>query len=392
MNETEKSYKKREAIAILGSTGSIGTQALDVVRGMGLRVTALCANRNIGLLEAQAREFHPAMVAVMDEEAAKTLKLRLADTSVKVAQGMDGFIEAATLPQNDVVLNSVVGMVGLRPTLAVIEAGIDLALANKETLVAGGQLVMRAAREKGVPILPVDSEHSAIFQCLQGSPGAHAFRRILLTASGGPFFGKKREELLDVTPEQALRHPNWSMGAKITIDSATLMNKGLEVIEAAWLFDKGVDDIEVVVQRESIIHSAVEFCDNSVIAQLGTPDMRIPIQYAISYPDRVPSPAKPLDLFEIGKLTFYRPDTETFVCLAACKEAMRRGGLSPAAANGANEQAVALFLQKKIRFLDIGKYVWEAMERQPKVDSFTVEDVLACDRAAREYVLSAALR
>lgn len=392
MNETEKSYKKREAIAILGSTGSIGTQALDVVRGMGLRVTALCANRNIDLLEVQAREFQPAMVAVMDEEAAKTLKLRLADTSVKVAQGMDGFIEAATLLQNDVVLNSVVGMVGLRPTLEVIEAGIDLALANKETLVAGGQLVMRAAKEKGVPILPVDSEHSAIFQCLQGSPGAHAFRRILLTASGGPFFGKKREELLDVTPEQALKHPNWSMGAKITIDSATLMNKGLEVIEAAWLFDKGVDDIEVVVQRESIIHSAVEFCDNSVIAQLGTPDMRIPIQYAISYPDRVPSPAKPLDLFEIGKLTFYRPDTETFVCLAACKEAMRRGGLSPAAANGANEQAVALFLQKKIRFLDIGKYVWEAMERQPKVDSFTVEDVLACDRAAREYVLSAALR
>ena len=388
MIDTDK-MKKRQNIAILGSTGSIGTQALDVVRGMGLNVTALCANRSIGLLEKQAREFKPAVVAVMDAAAAAELKIKLADTDIRVLQGMDGFIEAATLDANDVVLNSVVGMVGLVPTLAVIEAGKDLALANKETLVAGGQLVMNAAREKGVPILPVDSEHSAIFQCLQGSPGAHAFRRIILTASGGPFFGKKREELLHVTPEQALRHPNWSMGAKITIDSATLMNKGLEVIEAAWLFNKGVDDIEVVVQRESIIHSAVEYCDNSVIAQLGTPDMRIPIQYAISYPDRVPSPAKPLDVFEVGKLNFYRPDTETFVCLAACKEAMRRGGLAPAAANGANEKAVELFLKRKIGFLDIGTYVWEAMERQPKVDSFTVEDVLACDKAAREYVLRA---
>ncbi len=381
--------KRHENIAILGSTGSIGTQALDVVKCMNLNVTALCANRNIKLLEEQAREFKPQMVAVMDEQAASELKIKLADTNIKVAQGMDGFIEAATLVQNDIVLNSVVGMVGLIPTLAIIEAGKDLALANKETLVAGGQLVMNAAKAKGVPILPVDSEHSAIFQCLQGSPGAHAFKRILLTASGGPFFGKKRDDLLDVTPEQALKHPNWSMGAKITIDSATLMKKGLEVIEAAWLFDKSVDDIEVVVHRESIIHSAVEFCDNSVIAQLGTPDMRIPIQYAISYPDRVPSPAKPLDLFEVGKLTFYRPDTETFVCLAACREAMRRGGLAPAAANGANEKAVELFLQKKISFLDIGKYVWEAMERQPKVDSFTVDDVLECDKAAREYVMSA---
>ena len=357
-----ENFKKRRNIAILGSTGSIGTQALDVVRGMGLNVTALCANRSIDLLEKQAREFNPSVVAVMDLAAASELKIKLADTSVRVLQGMDGFIEAATLEQNDVVLNSVVGMVGLVPTLAIIGAGKDLALANKETLVAGGQLVINAAREKGVPILPVDSEHSAIFQCLQGSPGDHAFRRIILTASGGPFFGKKREELLDVTPEQALRHPNWSMGAKITIDSATLMNKGLEVIEAAWLFNKGVDDIEVVVQRESIIHSAVEYCDNSVIAQLGTPDMRIPIQYAISYPDRV---------------------------LAACKEAMRRGGLAPAAANGANEMAVELFLKRKIGFLDIGKFVWEAMERQPKVDNFTVEDVLECDKAAREYVMKA---
>lgn len=385
-----KASNKHKNIAILGSTGSIGTQALDVVKCMGLNVTALCANRSIKLLEEQARQFKPQMVAVMDAHAASELKLKLADTDIRVAQGMDGFIEAATLMQNDIVLNSVVGMVGLLPTLAIIEAGKDLALANKETLVAGGQLVMNAAKAKGVPILPVDSEHSAIFQCLQGSPGAHAFKRILLTASGGPFFGKKRDELLEVMPEQALKHPNWSMGAKITIDSATLMNKGLEVIEAAWLFDKSVDDIEVIVQRESIIHSAVEFCDNSVIAQLGTPDMRIPIQYALSYPDRVPSPAKPLDLFEVGKLTFYRPDTETFVCLAACREAMRRGGLAPAAANGANEKAVELFLQRKIGFLDIGKYVWEAMERQPRVESFTVEDVLECDKAAREYVMSEA--
>ena len=379
-----------KAISILGCTGSIGRQTAAVAEHLGLRVSALSAQRKIDLLEEQTRKFRPSFVAVYDEEAAKRFKIAVADMDVRVGTGLEGLIEAASLEESDCVVTAVSGAIGLKPTLEAIARKKRIALANKETLVCAGSLVMAAAKEHGAEIVPVDSEHSAIFQCLQGSPGSHAFKRILLTASGGPFFGKTREELRDVTPEQALKHPNWSMGAKITIDSSTLMNKGLEVIEAAWLFDKRVNEIEVVVHRESIIHSAVEFCDNSVIAQLGTPDMRIPIQYAISYPDRAPSPAKPLDLFEVGKLSFYRPDTETFVCLAACQEAMRRGGLAPAAANGANEKAVELFLAKKIRFLDIGQYVWEAMERQPKVDSFTVEDVLACDRAARDYVAAKA--
>lgn len=373
-------------IAILGSTGSIGTQALDVVRCLGLSVTVLAARRNIKLLEQQIREFKPSLVAVMEEDAAVRLKESIADMDVRVVSGISGFEEAAAYDNCDIVLNSVVGMVGLRPTLAAIQAKKRVALANKETLVAGGALVMKAARDNGVDILPVDSEHSAIFQCLQGSPGPAAFKKIILTASGGPFFGKTEQELRDITPEQALKHPNWSMGAKITIDSATLMNKGLEVIEAGWLFDKPVDDIEVVVHRESIIHSAVEYCDNSVIAQLGLPDMRIPIQYALSYPDRAPSPAKPLSLTEIGSLSFFKPDTETFRCLATCREAMRRGGLAPAAANGANEAAVALFLERKISFLDIGRLVFEAMERQTIFDDYNLNDVFDADSAAREYV------
>lgn len=373
-------------LSLLGSTGSIGTQALDVARGLGLRVTALAARRSIDLLEQQIREFKPLVAAVMDEDAYADLRVRIADTDTRLLCGMEGFEEAAAIDECDTVLNSVVGMVGLRPTLAAIHAGKRLALANKETLVAGGALVMSEAARCGVDIIPVDSEHSAIFQCLQGSPGAHAFRKIILTASGGPFFGKKREELVGMKKEQALRHPNWSMGAKITIDSATLMNKGLEVIEAAWLFEKSVDDIEVVVHRESIIHSAVEFCDCSVIAQLGLPDMRIPIQYAISYPDRAPSPTKPLSLTEIGKLSFAKPDTDTFRCLEICREAMCRGGLSPAAANGANEAAVALFLEDKIGFLDIADLVGEAMENQKPVDGYTLEDVLEADRQAKEFV------
>lgn len=373
-------------ISLLGSTGSIGTQTLDVARCLGLRVEALAARRNVALLEEQIREFKPSLAAVMEPEAARDLRVRVADLPVRVVEGMEGFEEAASLPKATVTVNSVVGMVGLRPTLAAVEAGKRLALANKETLVAGGALVMERVRSKGVELLPVDSEHSAIFQCLQGSP-RHAFRKILLTASGGPFRGRSRDQLVGITKEQALKHPNWTMGAKITIDSATLMNKGLEVIEAAWLFDKGVDDIEVVVHRESIIHSAVEFCDCSVIAQLGLPDMRIPIQYAISFPDRAPSPAKPLSLTDIAELHFEKPDTDAFRCLAICKEAMRRGGLAPAAANGANEAAVDLFLHDKIEFLEIGDLVGEAMERQSVGSgAYTLEDVLEADAAAKRFV------
>ncbi|MCL2487024.1 MAG: 1-deoxy-D-xylulose-5-phosphate reductoisomerase, partial [Oscillospiraceae bacterium] len=322
--------KRCKVLAVLGSTGSIGTQALDVARSMGLRVGALAARRNVALLEAQAREFRPKLAVMMEEAAARDLRIRLADTGVKVLQGMEGFEEAASHRACDTLLNAIVGMVGLRPTLAAISSKKRLALANKETLAAAGELVTSSARKNGVEILPVDSEHSAIFQCLQGSP-RKSLRKILLTASGGPFFGKTIDELRDVTPEQALRHPNWSMGAKITVDSSTLMNKGLEVIEAAWLFGLSPGQIEIVVHRESIIHSAVEFVDNSVIAQLGLPDMRIPIQYALSYPDRAPSSTKPLDLAEIGGLSFARPDTGTFRCLAVCIEALERGGLVPAA-------------------------------------------------------------
>ncbi len=377
-------YTKR-SLSLLGSTGSIGTQTIDVARCLGINIVALAARRNVELLEQQVREFKPKLVAVMEHDACERLRERIGDMNVEVVEGIDGFDQAAAIEECDTVLNSVVGMVGLRPTLAALKAGKRLALANKETLVAGGELVMRTARRYGAEILPVDSEHSAIFQSLQGSP-RESFNKIILTASGGPFLGKTRDELRNVRKEQALKHPNWSMGAKVTIDSATLMNKGLEVIEAAWLFDKSVDDIEVVVHRESIVHSAVEFCDRSVIAQLGLPDMRIPIEYAISYPERAPSPAKPLSLTEIGCLHFERPDTDTFRCLEICREAMRRGGLSPAAANGANEKAVELFLRDEIGFLDIAELVGEAMERQPAVSDYTPEDVMEADRAAKQLV------
>ena len=373
-------------LSLLGSTGSIGTQALDVARCLGIRVEAMAARRNVSLLEQQIREFSPSVAAVMEEDAAAELRVRVADLPVKVLSGMDGFRECAALESCDTVLNSVVGMVGLIPTLTAIEAGKRIALANKETLVAGGRLVMDTAARYGVDILPVDSEHSAIFQSLQGSPGDHAVRKIILTASGGPFFGMTKEQLAAVKKEQALRHPNWDMGQKITIDSATLMNKGLEVIEAAWLFGKTVDEIEVVVHRQSIIHSAVEYCDGSVIAQLGLPDMRIPIQYAITWPDRAPSPAKPLSLTEIGQLTFAQPDTENFRCLEICRQAMRRGGLCPCAANGANEAAVDLFLHDRISFPQIAELVGEAMERQAVTPDYTLEDVLEADKAARRFV------
>ena len=374
------------SLSILGSTGSIGTQALDVVRKLGLQVEALAAYHNVKLLEKQIREFHPKTVAVFEEKAAAELRTAVSDLSVRVLSGMEGLCEAASLPAAEVVLNSVVGMVGLRPTLAAIQAHKNVALANKETLVAGGALVMAAARKNGVKILPVDSEHSAIFQCLQGCPDEKALSRLILTASGGPFFGKNREELKAVTPEQALKHPNWDMGAKVTIDSATMMNKGLELIEASWLFDMPADRIDVVVHRQSIVHSLIEYVDHSIIAQLGLPDMRIPIQYALTWPQRRPSPVGRLDLAKACTLSFYEPDYETFACLRACKTAMKRGGLAPAAANGANEVAVSLFLQNKISFLEIGSLVDEAMQRQPDAPAAGLNDILDADQAAREFV------
>ncbi len=377
---------EQKRITILGSTGSIGTQALQVVRRLGYRVEAISANTSIDLAEQQARAFSPRYAVMMDPQAAADLKIRLADTNTQVLCGMEGLCRIAALPENDLVLNSVVGMIGLRPTLAAIEAGNELALANKETLVAGGQLVMEAARRKKVRILPVDSEHSAIFQCLQGNPKKDALHKIILTASGGPFFGKKREELEQVTVKQALRHPNWVMGAKLTIDSSTLMNKGLEVIEASWLFQKSVDAIEVVIHRESVIHSMVEYADGSCIAQLGVPDMQIPIQYAMTYPNRVPSGVKPLSLADYGQLTFYRPDLETFSCLRVCMDALRMGGLYPCAANAANEEAVALFREEKIRFLQIGELMEKAAFAQHMPLEYTLEDVFWAEREARRFV------
>lgn len=375
-------------ISILGSTGSIGTQALDVVDNLNLSVSALSANTNIKTLEEQVRKYKPALAVVFDESKYSELKRNIADTNTKVSCSMEGLKEAASYKDADLILNSVVGMVGLEPTICAAKAKKDIALANKETLVAGGSLVMDAVKTNGVNLYPVDSEHSAIFQCLQGCPEKKALKRLILTASGGPFFGKKIDELKDVTVEQALNHPNWDMGAKITIDSASMMNKGLEIIEASWLFDMPADKIDVVVHRESIIHSMIEYEDNSTIAQLGVPDMRIPIQYAITYPKRYKSPVKSLNLTDYKTLTFYEPDYDTFKCLRACKQAIDRGGLCAAAANGANEVANQLFRERKISFLDIGDLVMDAMLEQDNIEAETVEDVLQADKKAREYVLN----
>ena len=374
-------------ISVLGSTGSIGTQTLDVARNLGLQVNALSAHSSIELLEEQIREFKPRLAVVFEEAKAKELRLSIADTSTKVLSGMDGLLELSG-DDSDLMVNAIVGMVGLAPTLEAINSGKDIAFANKETLVAGGELVMNAVKEHGVKLLPVDSEHSAIFQCLQAAPPSKEIKKILLTASGGPFFGKTADQLKDVTVEQALAHPNWSMGAKITIDSATMMNKGLEIIEAAWLFDTDPDDIEVVVHRESIIHSMIEFTDNSVLAQLGMPDMRIPIQYAITYPERYPSPVAELDWTKLSRMTFYSADDTTFKCLAACKKAMKKGGLYPAVANGANEVANRLFRDRKISFLDIGELVTSAVDNIDVTSAACLDDVLRADKAAREYVYS----
>lgn len=374
-----------QSISILGSTGSIGTQALDVAEKLGLRVTGLAAGRNIAVLEQQIRRFRPSIAAVSDQNAAEILRGRLSDLPVRILAGEEGVCAVARADGSDLVLNAVVGMAGLAPTLAVLEAKKTLALANKESLVVGGELVMRIARESGLRILPVDSEHSAIFQCLQGCAGRGEVKRLILTASGGPFFGYSREQLQNIGPKQALRHPNWDMGAKITIDSATLINKGLELIEAMWLFDVPPEKIEVVVHRQSILHSAVEFADNAVVAQMGAPDMRLPIQYAITWPHRIPSPVQPLDWFSMGALTFERPDEEVFTGLHACKKAIRRGGLVPAALNGANEEAVALFLKEQIGFLDIAALVEAAADRQ-EPGEVTYSNILKADAAARQFV------
>lgn len=374
-------------ISILGSTGSIGTQALDVVDKLNLNVVALTASKNIELLEQQVRKYKPQLAVVFDEEKAKLFKDNIKDTDTLVLSGMDGLVSAATIESAELVLNSVVGMVGLKPTIAAANAKKDIALANKETLVAGGKLVTDAVKNNGVKLLPVDSEHSAIFQCLQGIPNSKCLKKLILTASGGPFFGKTADELKNVTIEQALNHPNWSMGAKITVDSATMMNKGLEIIEASRLFDVTGENIDVVVHRESIIHSMIEYSDNSVIAQLGLPDMRIPIQYAVTYPERYPSPVGELNLSQIGKLTFFEPDYDTFKCLNACKKALSMGGTATAIANGANEEANMLFRQGKISFLDIGELVSGAVDSIKNFEPKTVEDVLSADNLARQYVL-----
>ncbi len=375
-----------KSLVILGSTGSIGKQALEVCRRDGYKVNALASGSNIDLLEKQAREFKVKAVAVFDENKAAELKIKLADTDIKVLGGTDGVCEIAQYDA-DIALNSIVGIAGLRPTLAAIESGKDIALANKETLVTGGDIVNAKAREKGVKILPVDSEHSAIFQSLQGSP-QRSLRKILLTASGGPFYGKTRKELENVTVKEALNHPNWSMGAKITIDSATLMNKGLEVIEAVHLFGLSAEKIEVLVHRQSIVHSGVEFSDGAVIAQLGTPDMRLPIQYALTYPERSDYAFEHLSLADIGTLTFEKPDTDTFRCLPLCIKAITEGGLKPTAVNGANEQAVKLFLEGKLKFLQIAELVEKALVSANNKKEFTLEDILNTDKLARECVLN----
>ena len=375
-------------ISILGSTGSIGRQSLDVIAACGMTVVALTAYRDVARMEEQARRFRPELVAMMDPAAADELRLKLADTPIRVLSGMEGLMAAAAIPSADTVITAVVGVVGLRPTLAAIEGGKRIALANKETLVCAGELVMAQAREHGAEIIPVDSEHSALFQSLQGCTDRGEVKRLILTASGGPFFGKTRAELERVTLADALKHPNWSMGAKITVDSATMMNKGLEFIEAMRLYELPPEKISVVVHRESIVHSLVEYCDNAMIAQLGTPDMRLPIQYALTYPNRTLAVAEPLDLLKCGSLTFAPPDEENFPCLALAKEAARTGGTATAVLNGANEEAVGLFLEGKLGFMDIPRLVERALATVPVTQNPTLEDVLEADRAGRSLVHS----
>ncbi len=375
-----------KTINLLGSTGSIGLQALDVARARGYKIEALAAYSDVEKIEAQIREFKPEFASLVDENSAKDLKVRVKDTNTKILSGEEGVITCAAEAKGEITLNSVVGMAGLKPTVAAIKQKKTIALANKETLVAGGRLVTDLAKEKNVPILPVDSEHSAIFQCLLGSPSNKALKRIILTASGGPFFNKTKEELEKVTLQDALKHPSWSMGQKITIDSATMFNKGLELIEAVWLFNVSPDMIDIVVHRESIVHSLIEYDDNSVIAQLGHPDMRLPIQFALTYPERFPSPERQLDLWEVGNLSFYKPDYENFPCMNICRDAIKAGGLMPAAVNCANEEANYLFRNGKISFNDIPQLIVEASKTLKNKENYTLQDVYDTDALMREAV------
>ena len=374
-------------VSVLGSTGSIGRQSLEVMAACGMTAAALTANRDAARMEGQVRAFRPKLAAMMDPAAAADLRLRLADTPVRVAEGMEGLMEAASLPEADTVITAVMGIVGLRPTLAAIRQGKRIALANKETLVCAGELVMEEAARWGAEIIPVDSEHSAIFQSLQGCWDRGEVKRLILTASGGPFFGYTREQLVHVTLSQALKHPNWSMGAKITIDSATLMNKGLEFIEAMRLYHMPPEKISIVIHRESIVHSLVEYCDNAMIAQLGTADMRLPIQYALTWPERTAGPARALDLLSCPPLTFAQPDYGAFPCLSLALSAARTGGTATAILNGANEAAVARFLAEEIPFGRIAELVERALEQVPAVPSPTLEDILAADEAARAVAM-----
>lgn len=380
-----------KTINLLGSTGSIGVQTLDVARRQGYKIAALAAYSDYKRLEEQIREFKPRFAALVDENAAKELKSRVADMPVKILSGNDGVSFCAAEAEGDTVLNAVVGMAGLKPTLDAIKAKKTIALANKETLVAGGKLVTKAVKENGVSLLPVDSEHSAIFQCLLGAPKNKALKRIILTASGGPFFGKTAAELKSVTLKDALKHPSWSMGQKITVDSATMFNKGLELIEAVHLFSVSPDKVDIVVHRESIVHSLVEYCDNSVIAQLGNPDMRLPIQFALTYPERFPSPERQLDLWEIGKLTFYKPDYDAFPCMDICRNAINKGGLLPCAVNCANEEANLLFRREQISFCEIPQLILEASSYLKNKESFDINDVFETDILMREKVRELAL-
>jgi len=374
-------------VTVLGSTGSIGRQSLEVIAACGMEAVALAANSSAKLMEEQARRYRPALAALADERAAADLRVRLADTNVRVVGGLEGVLEAATISSADTAIAALVGMAGLRPTLASIREGKRVCLANKETLVCAGPLVLEEAKDYGAKVYPVDSEHSALFQCLEANRDRGEVKRLILTCSGGPFYGKKREELAGITVEDALKHPNWSMGAKITVDSATLMNKGLEVIEAMHLYRMPVEKISVVIHRESIIHSLVEYCDNAMLAQLGAPDMRLPIQYALTYPKRIPGPSAPLDLWNCGPLTFGAPDLEAFPCMALALEAAKTGGTAGAILNGANEAAVGLFLEGKIGFLDIPARVEKALASVPAVQNPTMQDILDADQAARETVL-----
>ena len=376
-----------QKVTVLGSTGSIGRQSLEVIAACGMEAAALAANSSVKLMEEQARRFRPAIAALADEKAAADLRVRLADTNIHVLSGLEGVLEAATISSADAAIAALVGMAGLRPTLAAIREGKRVCLANKETLVCAGPLVLEEAKDYGAKLYPVDSEHSALFQCLEANRDRGEVKRLILTCSGGPFYGRTRAELAGITVEDALKHPNWSMGAKITVDSATLMNKGLEVIEAMHLYRMPVEKISVVVHRESIIHSLVEYCDNAMLAQLGAPDMRLPIQYALTYPKRVPGPSAPLDLWNCGPLTFGAPDLEAFPCLALALEAAKTGGTAGAILNGANEEAVAQFLAGKTGFLDIAAKVEKAMAQVPPVQNPTMQDILDADQAARESVM-----